>query len=75
MSRFWRSLPAGAGAVWWGRCDMCHWSGPAERFNVWARGEYLADLCDHQWCFNPQLNDQLRSDGWQLIGHASTREA
>lgn len=65
MSRFWRQSRIDRGFVWWARCDLCRWSGPTERFSIWTKGEDIADICDHDWCDNPTLNDQLRMDGWK----------
>jgi hypothetical protein len=67
VSRFWRQLAGRAGFDWWGRCDLCRWSGPAYRFDVWVKGEDVADVCDHAWCQNEHTLQHLVEDGWRCI--------
>lgn len=56
--------PIGTGTMaWWGRCDLCYWSGPSTSFVVAARGEEQADLCEN-CADDPHLVQHLVDDGW-----------
>lgn len=74
MSRFWRRVDDTPTMHWWARCDMCRWSGPTERFTTWSKGDAIADICDHQWCDNAELDNQLRMDGWRRHAPANSTE-
>jgi hypothetical protein len=68
MTKFWKPLGRDLGAQWWGRCDMCYWSGPAEKFHTITKyPAELGDVCNHVWCWNPLQWEYYRQNGWHVI--------
>lgn len=66
MGAFWRPGRPGEYARWWARCDLCHWSGPIQRFTVWADMLHGLEttICEHYWCDNSETEVNLRALGF-----------
>jgi hypothetical protein len=63
-----KHLGAGLYALW-GRCALCDWSGPFERFTMWghedhAKAQLICDTCKD----DRSARLALEAGGWRYVG-------